>query len=265
MPTSLTAYTAERDLLLSRIIETLSSDARIAAAWLEGSFGRGEADEVSDLDLHLAIEDAFSERLCFHHGQANAGTIAERMALIAAFGQPAILHENHANAPAGGSFTFVLYAGSGLMVDWILTPRRTALRPLQSRLLFDKAGIPVLLPEAPESPQERAEHASERIAFFWMMAAVTCKYIKRAKDVKVQWFLDVLKETQDEVEVLVAGDAWDGNYSPDISLAGSRSEQAAALRRLCVKMEELAEQAANLGAAVPPSALPEINILLDLY
>jgi hypothetical protein len=265
MPTSLPAYKAERDFLLSRIIETLSSDPRIAAAWLEGSFGRGEADEVSDLDLHLAIEDAFSDRLCFHRGQANAGTTSERMALIAAFGQPAIIHENHANAPAGGSFTFVLYAGSCLMVDWILTPRATARRPVQSRLLFDKVCIPVLPAEVPESPQERAEHASERIAFFWMMAAVTCKYIKRAKDVKVQWFLDVLKETQDEVEQLVAGDAWHGRYSPDISLAVSPSEQAAALRRLCVKMEELAAKATNLGATVLPSALPEINILLDLY
>jgi hypothetical protein len=264
MSTSLTAYKAERDLLLSRIIETLSSDRRITAAWLEGSFGRGEADEVSDLDLHLAIEDAFSERLCFHQRQTNAGTIAERMALIAAFGQPAIIHENHVNAPAGGSFTFVLYAGSSLMVDWILTPRASSRRPAQSRLLFDKVGIPVQPSEAPESPQELAEHTSERIAFFWMMASVTCKYIKRAKDVKVQWFLDVLNETQDEVEQLLAGDAWNGSDSHDIELAVSPSEQASALRRLCVKMEKLAGQAGNLGAAVPPSSLPEINILLDL-
>jgi len=41
MPTSLKAYKAALDSLLTQIIETLSADARIAAAWLEGSFGRG--------------------------------------------------------------------------------------------------------------------------------------------------------------------------------------------------------------------------------
>ena len=265
MLTSLSAYKSGRDALLSQIIETLSSDPRFTAAWLEGSFGRGEEDDISDLDLHLAIEDAFSDQLCFHLGQANAGTITERMALFTTFGQPAVIHENHANAPAGGSFSFVLYAGSGLMVDWILTARSKSQRPARSRLLFDKVGIPVLPGEAIESPLERTQHASERIAFFWMMAAVTCKYIQRGKDVKVQWFLDVLKETQDEVEQLLAGDAWDGSYSPDISLTVSRSDQAAALRLLCVKTEELAKQVSRLGADVPVSTLNEINILLNLY
>jgi len=187
------------------------------------------------------------------------------MALITTLGQPAVIHENHANAPAGGSFSFALYAGSGLMVDWILTPRSTAHRPVQTRLLFDKVGIPVLSTEALESPLARAGQAAERIAFFWMMAAVTCKYINRAEDVKVQWFLDVLKETQDEVQRLLAGDAWDGKYSPGISLAMSRLDQAAALRQLCTRMEKLAVQASHLGAEIPASPLPEINILLDLY
>jgi hypothetical protein len=264
LPINLIAYQAARDALLTQIVEILSVDERIAAAWLEGSIGRGEADEVSDLDLHLAVEDAFSDRLCFHQRQANAGTITERMALITAFGQPAVIHENHANAPSGGSFTFVLYAGSGLMIDWVLTPCSKAQRSAQSRLLFDKTGIPVLPDPAPESRLERARQAVERIAFFWMMAAVTCKYIKRGKDVKVQWFLDVLKETQDEVEQLLAGDAWDGRSSPDIPLAISHADQADLLRRLCVQMEYLSVGASQLGVEVPPSALGEINILLDL-
>jgi hypothetical protein len=98
-----------------------------------------------------------------------------------------------------------------------------------------------------------------------MMAAVTCKYINCAEDVKVQWFLDVLKETQDEVQRLLAGDAWDGKYSPGISLAESHLDQAAALRQLCTRMEKLAVQASHLGAEIPASPRPEIDILLDLY
>jgi hypothetical protein len=36
----------------------LGADARIRAAWLEGSLGRAQADRYSDIDLHLWIEDA---------------------------------------------------------------------------------------------------------------------------------------------------------------------------------------------------------------
>jgi hypothetical protein len=33
----------------------VQSDARIGAAWLGGSFGRGEADAYSDIDLHVLV------------------------------------------------------------------------------------------------------------------------------------------------------------------------------------------------------------------
>lgn len=34
------------------------ADKRIKAAWLEGSFGRGNADRYSDLDIHMLLSDA---------------------------------------------------------------------------------------------------------------------------------------------------------------------------------------------------------------
>ena len=36
----------------------LENDARVLAAWLEGSFGRGSADRYSDIDLHLLLREA---------------------------------------------------------------------------------------------------------------------------------------------------------------------------------------------------------------
>jgi len=36
----------------------LAADARIKAAWLEGSLGRGNADRYSDLDIHLLLAEA---------------------------------------------------------------------------------------------------------------------------------------------------------------------------------------------------------------
>jgi predicted nucleotidyltransferase len=53
----LAAYARQRDDLLARIVGVLDSDQRVRAAWLSGSFGRGEADAWSDLDLHVALDD----------------------------------------------------------------------------------------------------------------------------------------------------------------------------------------------------------------
>ncbi len=36
----------------------LATDERIKAAWLEGSFGRGNADRYSDLDIHVLLAEA---------------------------------------------------------------------------------------------------------------------------------------------------------------------------------------------------------------
>jgi hypothetical protein len=48
---------SEQARLIERCIEVVSSDERIEAAWLAGSFAVGTADEFSDIDLHCAISD----------------------------------------------------------------------------------------------------------------------------------------------------------------------------------------------------------------
>jgi predicted nucleotidyltransferase len=40
------AYRAEREALLARIVGLLEADKRVTAAWLFGSLGRGDADEL---------------------------------------------------------------------------------------------------------------------------------------------------------------------------------------------------------------------------
>jgi predicted nucleotidyltransferase len=100
---SLRAYLADRETLLAEIIKTLSADERFVAAWLAGSFGRDDADAVSDLDLTVVVSDPYSERLCAHPRQVSAQTTKERFDLINKFGQPAVLYENNHNAPEGGT------------------------------------------------------------------------------------------------------------------------------------------------------------------
>ncbi len=45
---SLNAYQAGRDVLLADISAAVAADGRFVAVWLSGSFGRNEADAVSD-------------------------------------------------------------------------------------------------------------------------------------------------------------------------------------------------------------------------
>lgn len=250
-------YAAGRDALLGRIVAYLRADRRIAAAWLEGSFGRNEADQVSDLDLHLAVENAYSEELCFHPTRRNAGAAPQRLALISTFGQPAVIHENHNNAPPGGSFSFVLYTASAVMVDWVLVPLAAAARLPQSLLLFEKTAIPVRASELSQADAQPLNDIPERIAFFWMMAAVSCKFIVRQDDDTVEWFFTVLQKTLGEVERLVHPDS----HRVKKPVSGSQAE---ILLKFCNQMNGLAQEASNTGVEITPFPRQEINTLVNL-
>ena len=116
-PKTIQDYASNRNKLLEHITRVLQVDDRFVAAWLTGSFGRGDADNVSDLDLTVVVENTFAKNLCFRPRQVGANTTPERYALLSQFGQPHIIHENHHNAPQDGTFTFVLWNGHANYVD----------------------------------------------------------------------------------------------------------------------------------------------------
>lgn len=261
---SLPMYQASRDALLAEISAVVAADGRFLAAWLTGSFGRDEADAVSDLDLTLVVADAHSESLCARIEQVSAQTTKERLALFSQFGQPAVLHENNHNAPDGGTFTYILYANSAVMVDWTLVPQNKAQRPSQARLLFDKAGIPLAPSAEPETLAQRVAKADEIGAFFWMMTAVTAKYLVRGDLVFVQCQLESLHGMVQEVERLLTGKPWQyrrGSLSP---FEPTIAAQKQAVYRLCADMLSLTSRLTESGGSVRPSPLPTIERLLDL-
>jgi hypothetical protein len=139
------------------------------------------------------------------------------------------------------------------MVDWVLTPLSTAARPPESLLLFEKTAVPVLNYELPLAEEQPLNDVSERIAFFWMMAAVSCKYILRREDETVDWFFQVLQETRAEVDRLT--------NPPQKQL---HAAHAATLLDLCSQMNTLAQEASQKGIEVTPAPLEEINTLLNL-
>ena len=264
MKDQLKAFQESREALLAEAIARLSNDERIVAAWLTGSYGRNDADEMSDLDITLAIADPYSKILCARPEQVSHRTSEERFTLFSQFGLPALIHENNHNAPESGTFTLVMYAGSAVMVDWILVPLSKAKRTHGSRLLFDKAGIPVSpLPE-PEELEQSQKNVAQQWAFFWMMAAITIKYLIREDHVFVTEWLEHLHELVQDIERRVRREPWKYTRGSLSQLQPTWEQQMDSIRRLCQKMEALAPQVERFSATSLALPLEEIQRLIAL-
>src|SRR5207248_734449 len=161
---------------------------------------------------------------------------------------PAIIHENQHNAPAGGSFTCVIYT-SGITVDWVLVPRSMAVRPPHAQLLFDRAGVPVQAPPAPPSPERRVEQLSERIAFFWMMATITAKYTVRGDVVYAHHLVLMLNNIVREVRELATGVPAGYLRGSLIGAVAPLDDPPAAIRALCATIQALTPDLVAMGAA----------------
>jgi hypothetical protein len=242
-------HSAERDRMLAAAVELLTADERFVAAWLSGSFGRGEEDGLSDVDLTVVVH-AFAEQLCRRDHQVGVGTTLERMAVLRSIGEPAIVHENHYNAPAGGSFTACVYA-NGVTFDWVFVPVGIAARPGDTRLLFDTAGITVQEPSPTLTNVEHAQRLSEQAAFFWMMVVPTTKARLRGDSVAFHEMLEMIYRVAGGVERLL-------QHEPTRYLRGSRApfattalEQQEAVRAICQRMDGLAPAIRAAGATVP--------------
>ena len=260
----LSEYAASRQALLDDIVRTLSADDRFLAAWLSGSFGRGEGDAVSDLDLTVAVADGQRDHLCARPWMVGAGTTAKRLAVFRQFGEPAVIHENQFNAPEGGSFTYTLYAGSALMIDWVFVPLSSARRPAQAPVLFAKVDVPLQSPPTIGARTQRMAEASERVSFFWMMAAVTAKRRARGDTVAFLVFLDMLHQVADEIARMLSGENTGHRPRPSVSLALAPHEQAQAMRTICAQVLAFMPEVEKYGGHVPPSPMSEIEVLLNL-
>jgi len=262
----LKTYLRSRNVLITSLVTELSNDERILAAWLTGSYGRNEADAVSDLDLTVVVAEPHHATLCARQEQVSHTTTAERLELFRRFGEPAIIHENNHNAPDNGTFTFVLYSKSALMVDWVLMPATNAERPYYSLLLFDKGNIPVSELPLPEELEKSKKAVAERWSFFWMMTAVTIKYIIRGDLVFVQTWLEqmqgMIREIERRMERIPEGQTYRrGSLS---QLQPTREKQIEALQQLCKEMQELTPRITDFIGFTPADPSAEIEILLAL-
>jgi predicted nucleotidyltransferase len=266
MKNRLHAYRQSRDELLTRIVTDLSNDERFIAAWLTGSYGRNESDDVSDLDIRIVVAQLHIKTLCARQDQVSPETTLERFELFSKFGKPALIHENNNNAPENGTFTFVLYSGSAIMVDWVLMPQSNAERPFQSLLLFDRGNIPVSAPPAPEDLEESIKTDAEQWAFFWMMTAVTIKYLVREDLAFVQEWLEHLHGIARDIERRIERVSWQDAYvrGSVSQFQPTREKQIESLKALCQRMQELKPKVAEFTESQPLMPLAEIEALFSL-
>ena len=264
MSSTLESYRGQRDSLLTKIIETLSKDKRFIAGWLTGSISRNEADSLSDIDLTLVVSDKYSTGLCTRLEQISARTSPERYALFSQFGTPTLLHENNNNAPEGGTFTFVLYEESAVMIDWVLIPQIKAIRPFQSRLLFEKIPIPIASAPEPEDLEQSKKHVAEQWAFLWMMTAVTIKYIHRDDGVFAAEWIEHLHGLIHEIERRLNRQPWSYTRGPLSKLQPTREKQLESIRELCSRAQGLKPGVTKFTGAEPAGPSAEIELLLCL-
>lgn len=194
----------------------------------------------------------------------SAETSAERYSLFCQFGTAALIHENNHNAPKDGTFTFVLYAESALMVDWTLIPQASAVRPHQSKILFDKVEIPVSSPLIMESLEQSKEFIVERWAFFWMMTAVTIKYIIRGDGVFVTQWIEYLNGIIQDIERHMNRVPWSYTRGSISQLQSTPEKQMESIRQLCNKMQGLHPMAVKFTGSELSMPLKEIETLLSL-
>ena len=263
MESALDVYRQDRDRFLANVVATLSRDERFVAGWLTGSLARGDADSVSDIDLNLAVSEEYREDLCSKSEAVSDHTSNERFLLFSQFGVPALIHENNNNAPEAGTFTFVLYAESAVMVDWVLVPQSKAKRLQQSKFLFDKVGIPISAPRV-EDVEQSKKSVAERWAFFWMMSAITLKYILRGDGVFATQWIEYLNGLVHEVERQINREPrmyHRGSYS---QLQPAREKQLESLKQLIKEMHDLKPKVAGFIGSEPSLPIVEIEKLLLL-
>lgn len=256
-------YVAVRAEMLAAITSFLQQDSRFVAAWLTGSFGRGEQDDFSDLDLRVIVTDTASAALCAQPWSHGARTTDERLAFFSRFGTPSVVYDAHENAPEGGTFTYVLY-DNGLNVDWMLMPQSKALRGSDTLLLFDEVGIPQEPAPDAENLEGRITTASDMTGFFWMIAASSLKYLQRDDIVYFYILLDWLHNAIEDVQRTVDVTPWwyhGGSYA---RMAFTRAEQIAQFRDLCARMLALMPQVERMGGYVPTSPVAPIEFQLRM-
>ena len=247
---------AEREALLARLTRVLEGDGRIAAAWLFGSMGRGEADDLSDLDLRVIVFDEHIESLC-----------ADRQACTAQMGEAVLFQEAPQNRPAGGAFLLTLYAGEfgPQEVDWTWQPLSSACLWPGTRILFNRAALTqgeMPWGYQPRPEQTVLEEAVQRVSSFWALLLIVAKYAARTPDEDTMGLVGMAVQPLREVSDYLG---LTPRYTMDnLPPHGRPEEKLCLLRAFAGQMEALMPTIEARGGSVPWAVVPHARRFLDL-
>jgi hypothetical protein len=150
------------------------------------------------------------------------------------------------------------------MIDWVLVPQTKAIRPFQSRLLFEKTAIPIAPGPEPEDLEQSRKAVAEQWAFFWMMTAITIKYIFRNDGVFAVEWTEHLHQLVREIERRLDRQPWTYTRSSLSKLQPTREKQLESIRELCRRMLELKPKTSDFIGSEPLAPTSEIETLLSL-
>jgi len=252
----LTVYRQERDDLFRRITSQLMHDSRVMAARLFGSLGRGDADELSDLDLWVIVADEHMVEIA-----------ASRRAFVASMGEPVLLVEAPQNAPVGGAYLMAYYDAPTAphQVDWYWQACSQAGVTPNARLLFDRANLPhAEWPAYFTGGENSYEHQPLNIvSFFWAMLMITAKHALRAPWADEMKLLPYILHPFQQTQRLLQPDG------PVFALESlppqpSPHDKLHILRRLADEMKTLQPRVVAHGGMIPERAASSADQYLGM-
>jgi len=255
----------EAAALLRRIMEGLEADDRVLAAWLVGSFGRGN-DPWGSAWVQVVVADEQIDTF-IRTRRGNAARPAE----------PLLVVEAPQNAPPGGAYLMALYDGEAgpYEVDWYWQARSGAQIPSDGHVLFDRIGLPPsgrlnefnhsdtppALREAQAamtSAARRADEGRNTVSLFWAMLLISASHIARGPVGDDVPFLPMLQNLLGDTRQFIGlpRESAPTPTAPDARLA--------ALRQIGARMEALMPQVAAEGVDVPAAITARAYRYLDM-
>ena len=170
---ALREHREDRVALLRSLSASFQADLRVRAAWLWGSFGRNEADDLSDLDPWLIVADAFAPEM----GSSIRRYAEQTGSFISG-------KESPQNAPPGGGYFGSLHEGRhGLLhMDCYWQPQSAMTTVPEDAVLFDRLREPVgPMPASFPLPSTSSidGEIANGLGFTWLMFSIAAKYLAR--------------------------------------------------------------------------------------
>lgn len=247
----------ERQQWLARMTQLLWADRTLAAAWLAGSLGRGDEDDLSDIDLWVIVADTFI-----------SGVLSNPHGFVGRFEKPILLEAAPQNAPPGGAYVLALYARETgpLQVDWYWQQVSDARIPPDARLLFDRVGIRSADLPVPPVGAERAELLAAKVAFQWAMLSIAAKKVARRHSRAALAMIGTIERTIAEMQWLCGGRDTPPSYKDECTAPPPTepAAQLATLRALADATHTLHPHLIRLGVATPDEAVAQVYRFFDL-